>query len=1024
MSQTHFGTKSFKLIIMKIKNRLSNYKIIVLFLFCFLLSGPISAQKKASKKEKALVIDVSLVVTDEFGKAVPKAQVVLGEGIFHEQADENGKYSFKGHAGDFVTVSSNGFEKSVLLLETLLTDNTVKLVKSKLYMSSEDLVELPFTAIKKRELTGSQVALHLPQIDKYPTIGFGQNLSGLVPGLDDDMGARGTGLMYMLDNVPTSFVPDVNEIESVTIVKDIVGKAMYGAGAANGIVFIKTKRGKQNERVLNVNMEAGTSVAGRIPSWVNGTDYAKLNNQARLNDGLLANYSESAITAYAKGDAYDYYHPSIDFREMMLKNSKPFRKANISSSGGNDKVQYFAYLGYGGEDDILKMGPTSNLNTMNARSNIDIKINDYIKVQFDFSGDLSYRKGTSALNFGSLINGITSTPPIAFPVYAAPYDPLSGNAPFYAVSSNYDRNPIADLIATGYSTESGRNGSSNASVDFDLKKILKGLTFKSFIGFNAFYQQRIGKANQYYAYIATPDVTSEGKDTILLSKVRTGTQVTSESQLSSAYYQRLTAYESLNYEKTFGKSNLQTSLTYFTSKFARNGIKEPQRTQNGVLEGKYSYDNRYIFNGALNYGGSSSFAVGNRYSLSPSAGLAWVISEESFLKNVKWINYLKLRAEGGVLGAENFIDPFMYRDNWNSGGGTSFGPYGANQWFGNQMENDVYITYPNRTGNPDIGWEKRREFSAGIDGLFLDQKLLLDLTYYNTLRDGIVTQPVSNIPYIVGVSDVIPRINFNKIRYAGVEMGIQYTDKINNFKYSVGGNATVQNSMNERLDEPQYRNVYQFRQGVAADTYFGLTNIGKFKTDAESLVVPQIYDQMLKTGDLKYQDMNGDGIIDDSDYSPIGHTTPRLFYAVNLKISYKAFEFYAIGTGRAFYDIPLTNSYFQNGWGDNNYSEFVKNNMGGAYPRLTYNKVNNNFVNSTFWLVKGGFFKVRNVELAYNLPANSLKIIGVRGTRLFIRGANLLTLSKIKDVDPENINSGIDGYPIFSTYTAGLKLTF
>jgi hypothetical protein len=200
--------------------------------------------------------------------------------------------------------------------------------------------------------------------------------------------------------------------------------------------------------------------------------------------------------------------------------------------------------------------------------------------------------------------------------------------------------------------------------------------------------------------------------------------------------------------------------------------------------------------------------------------------------------------------------------------------------------------------------------------------------------------------------------------------------------------------------------------------------MGRFASDAETLVVPQLYDQALHAGDLKYKDMNGDGYIDDSDQSPIGHTTPRLFYSVNLKLNYKGFEIYALGTGRAFYDIGLTNQYFWNGWGDNNYSDFVRENIGGGYPRLTYNKVNNNFVGSTFWLVKGDFFKVQNVELSYTFPANALKVIGARGTRLFIRGANLLTISKIKDVDPESISSGVDYYPLFRTFTAGFKLTF
>ena len=1054
---------------MRFHHILLKYRTISLMLLCVLLAVSLSAQDKAEKVAKT--INVTLKVTDENGNPLPKAQVVIGEGMIHAETDENGTFSFKGYPDDFVAVSSKGYDKSVVLVEDLMTESTIKLVKSKLRMSADDDVPLPFMSFKKRNLTGAPTVLRSAQLEKYPTNDIRNALAGLAPGLEVreqngqpgmsaeeesgrfgfsekvGVGGRGFSMMYIIDDVPTDITEmplDPNEIESITIVKDIVGRAMFGPAAANGIVFIKTKRGKKNERILNVNVESGVAVIDRMPGWADGGEYATLNNQARTNDGLVPRYSETDIAAYAKNDPYDYYHPSIDYREMLLKNTMSFKRVNVSSSGGNDRVQYFAYLGYSGDGDILKMGSTSDYNRLNARSNIDIKVNDFIKVQFDFFGGLSYRRspnygynvnftnqdaGTNTaltgLEFNSVINDITTIPPIAFPVYAAPFDPASGNPPYFGVSSNFSQNPIANMTSNGYYTESGRTGTANVALEFDMKSILDGLKSRSYLGFNSYNQLRVGKATDYYAYIATPALTAGGADTILLSKRHDGTQMDDQVLLNDYYYQRMAIYQSLTYEKTFGKNDVQAGMTYFIARVARNETEEPQRTQNGVFTGRYSYDNKYIFNGVLNYGGTSSFDIGNRYAIFPSAGLAWVVSEENFMKNIKCIDYLKLRAEGGVIGFESFLSPFSYRDRWNvNNNGTLFGPASTNQWFGNTTENLVYRISPNRTGNPEITWEKRKEFSAGLDGMFFNQKLTLELTYYNNLRDGAISQVSSRIPNIVGISSALPRYNFNKIRYTGLEMGIQYTDNMGQFRYSLGGNGTMQNSKVEKFDEPQYRYDYQIRTGKAADTYYGLTYIGKFASDAEALEIPQRYDEELHTGDLKYKDMNGDGIIDDNDSSPIGHTTPRLYYAVNLKLNYKGFEFYALGTGRAFYDIGLTNQYFWNGWGDNNYSDFVKDNIGEAYPRLTYDKVNNNFVGSTFWLVKGGFFKIQNIELAYNLPANSLKIIGARGIRFFIRGANLLTISKIKDVDPESISSGIDYYPLFSTYSAGIKLTF
>ena len=1055
---------------MRYHNIFLKYRTIGMLLLCIVMALSLSAQDvKTSKKVK--LINVTLKVTDENGKALPKAQVTVGEGVIHADTDEEGTFTYKGYPDDFVTVSASGYEKSVTLAEELAKNGTVKLVRAKFQMTDDDLVPLPFFEMKKRETTGSSDVLTSNQLERYPSTDFRNSLTGLgtgvevremngSPGISAEeftsrngfsakfaITARQMNMMFIIDDVPTDITEmpiDPNEVESVTIVKDIAEKAMFGPSAANGIVFVKTKRGKTNERVLNANVEYGTSVIDRFPEWVNGGEYATLNNLARTNEGLTPRYLDTDVAAYAKNDAYDYYHPSVDYKSMMLKNSKSYTRMNLSSSGGNDRVQYFAYLGYNGEGDIYKIGPTADYNRLNARSNIDIKINDFIKVQFNFFGGLSFRRSSNygynsnytnqdagtntvltGIEFPTVLNDISSIPPVAFPVYAAPYDPASGNPPYYGVSSNYTQNPIGNLTANGYYTESGRTGAATTALEFDMSSILPGLKSKSYLAFDAFNQLRVGKAQDYYAYIATPSKTATGNDTILLAKKHDGTQMSSQVLLNEYYYQQMAVFENLSYAKKWNKNDLQIGATYFISKTARSKTEEPQRLQNGVLTGKYIWNDKFIFNGVVNYGGTSAFDRGHRYKFFPSGGFAWVISEEKFMKKIKNIDYLKLRVQGGMLGYESFLAPFSYRDRWNNNNnGTLFGPATTNQWFGNTTETLVYRVSPNRTGNPDITWEVRKEFSAGLDGLFFGEKLALELTYYNNLRDGVISQVSSRVPNIAGVSSALPRFNFNKYRYYGLEFGLQYSGKAQKFEYSIGGNGAIQNSKVEKYDEPQYRNAYQIRTGTAADLIFGQTYIGKFATDAEALVVPQLYDQTLHAGDLKYKDNNGDGFIDDSDASPIGHGSPRLFYSANLKLDFKGFELYVMGTGRAFYDITLSNQYFWNGWGDNTYSAFVRDNIGGAYPHLTYNKVNNNFVGSNFWLVKGGFFKIQNVELSYTLPGNSLKFIGARGAKFFVRGANLLTISKIKDVDPESIDSGVETYPLFKTYSVGIKLTF
>ncbi len=1039
------------------------FRFFGVILLSVIVAGALSAQVKPGKK--ILTISVSLNVVDESGSPVQNAKVVVGEGIIHSMTDASGAISFSAYPDDYVTITAPGYEKNVSRVQDIIKDNSIKLIRAKLFMTSDDDVPLPYMTPKKRNITGSETVITGEQLAKYPSNDLRNAFTGLVPGLqvteldgstgisaEEKLGlyritnkvsvsARGREMMYIIDDIPTDITEmtlDPQEIESVTIIKDIVGKAMFGPMAADGIVYIKTKRGRPNERILSVNIEDGVSVVDRFPGWASGSDYASLNNLARSNNGLTPLYSNADISAYANGDPYDMYHPNINFRDMMLQNTKSFKRANVSSSGGNDAVQYSSYLGYDGEGDIYKIGSTADYSRINARSNIDMHINDVITVQFDLSAGLTNRRspnygytsttgegGTQMdlLELSSALPDINTTPPIAFPVYAN-NDPAL-KAPWYGVTSLYPVNPIAALTRNGYYNETGRKGAAKIALNYDMSNIIPGLKSESFLGFDILNLTRIGKAKDYIAYIATPSKTAGGNDTILLTKRHDGVDNPSLLNLHDYYYQRFEFFESLKYEKSIGVHNIQTSLTYFLYRMLRNGIEEPQREQLGVWTGTYTYNDKYSIQAVLNYAGTYSFSKDKRAELFPSVGASWVISDESFMSGLKAVNFLKLRAEAGILGYESFMAPYYNLDNFSSSTGANFGPYtSGTKWFGSNSETAPYIAYPNRIGNSNLSWEKRKEFSIGLDGMLFDNRLSLVVNYYNILRDGEIGQLSNAMPYVTGYSASLPWFNYNQTRYFGTEIGIEYTNHEGQLEYSFGGNATVQNSNIVKYNEPAYRFDYQTRIGKATDTYWGQTYLGKFASDAEALAVPQLYDDVLHEGDLKYKDMNGDGVIDDNDQSALGHTTPRLFYALNVNLKYRNFEVTLIGAGAALYDIPLTNSYYWNGWGDDNYSNFVRDNVGGAYPKLTYYKVNNNFVNSDFWMTKGGYFKIQNVELAYTIPANKLQLIHSQGIRLFVRGANLLTVSKVKDIDPESINSGVTTYPLYKTFTGGIKLTF
>lgn len=1055
------------------------YGLLFFALLMLLSAVNLKAQNNpASKKQKAVV--VTLKVTDEQGDVIAGAEIVLGEGLVHIQTDQKGSVSLNvQNDREFVTISSPGYEPQVLLVNEIIINPAIHLVKSKLFMTTNDDVPLPYMTIKKRHLTGSTSVLDALVLDKYPSADIRNALTGLVTGLEvyerdgspgvsseEKLGSfgasekiglysRGSSLMYIIDDVRmdiTEMPLDPNEIESVSLVRDIVSKTMYGPAAANGIVFIKTKRGKKNERLLNFNFEQGVSIIDRMPEWVSGADYARLNNLAKMNSGITTGlYSEDDIVAYAKNDPYDMNHPSVNYRDLMIKNNRSFTRASVSTSGGTDAMQYSAYIGYNGEGDNFKIGPKAGYQRINARSNLDIRINEYLKVQLNFSAGISLRdspnygynsnigEGGGAMGLTEmppLLNDITNIPPIAFPVYVN-NDP-SLKSPWYGISSQFGTNPVGNLVKNGYYNESGRNGAISSMFEWNMGNIIPGLKSRTFIDFNTFYLLRIGKSENYTAYRIDPRTYDSALGIKSLNKAWDGVDPTGRSKLHDFYFQNYAAYENLSYDKKFGSHYFMGSMTYRMSAIKRDGFEEPQREQAGILTALYSYQDKYSVQGVLNYGGTSGMAPGHFYSISPSVGFSWIVSEENFMKKQHFLNYLKIRGEFGETSVDAFRGPFAYRDRWNldSWGGNSdkYGTYYSNTgaWIGSYKQSgNNYRTYPSRIGNPDINLERRREFNLGIDAEMLKHKLSLEFNYYNILRYDVIINRGNTTPILSGTTSTLPAVNFNSYSYVGFELGLKYKDKFGDLHYMIGGNAFTQKPIVEKVDEPNYRNDYQKTIGGPSDAIRGLKYLGRFTTDTEANLIPQ-FGQTLHAGDLKYEDVNKDGVVDDNDSQYIGHSTPKLYYAINLNVSYKDFELTLTGVGRAFYDQMLDSKYYTNGSGDNVYSKFVLNNidangMGGAYPKLTYYQISNNFKYSTFRLVDNSFFKIQNFELAWNLPVQKFDWMkGVRGFRIFARGANVYTLSKLKekDVEPENINSGINNYPLNITLTGGVKLTF
>ncbi|MEI6567948.1 MAG: SusC/RagA family TonB-linked outer membrane protein, partial [Verrucomicrobiota bacterium] len=305
--------------------------------------------------------------------------------------------------------------------------------------------------------------------------------------------------------------------------------------------------------------------------------------------------------------------------------------------------------------------------------------------------------------------------------------------------------------------------------------LIHGLKSRTFVDFNTYYLLRIGKAENYTAYRIDPRTYNPTLGISSLTKAWDGVDATGRSKLHDFYFQNYAAYENLSYDRKFGLNYFSGSLTYRMSSIKRDGFEEPQREQAEILTALYSYDDKFSVQGVLNYGGTSGMAPGHEYSISPSIGVSWIVSEEKFMKNLHFLNYLKLRGEFGNTSVDAFRGPFAYRDRWNldtnTGNTDKFGTYYSNTgtWIGTYKQSaNNYRAYPSRIGNPEIGLERRREFNLGLDAEMLNNKLSVEFNYYNILRYDVITNRANTTPILSGTTSTLPVVNYNSYSYKGV----------------------------------------------------------------------------------------------------------------------------------------------------------------------------------------------------------------------------------------------------------------
>lgn len=899
--------------------------------------------------------------------------------------------------------------------------------------------------LQRQSSTASVVTVSGDILQKTPTANLHNTMYGLFPGMHIGQGSgepgydgawltiRGIGsynygsYTIYVDGFQTnsSFLQYLTpaEIESVSILKDAAALSTFGMKGANGVIWVETKRGKVGKPQVKLQVRTGLQQALHITKPLGSYDYASLYNEAISNDnGRIWNphYSQSQLNDYRTGKGIN-----TDWYDQVLRNSTPFCAADASFSGGIDAAKYFVMVNFTRSQGLYdtKTDDThsnARLQQFNVRSNFDFKLFQIFEGKVDLGGRIEDRR-YPGYNGSSLWNNLERYPNNIYPVRNE-----NGSWTGTAV---YPNNPLASITELGYFSTRDRNLQANFSLKEKLDFLTPGLYLMEAVSFNNWTRGSYNVTKNYARFIGTEQQTTD-KNTNYGISDDWGTNQWTWIQLKAT----------AGYDKQIGLHKISAAASYLqyvynvdANQNGQGGVNNKYAYQNISGRFNYTYNNKYVGEFGFAVSGSDNYKKGNRYGFYPTLSGAWVVSNEDFLKDSPVVNLLKVRASVGKIGYDGFEGRrYLYEQYYQWNGSYPTGN-GNPSWHGGLV--------PAYTATPDIFAEKSLKYNVGVDtrlfgGLSLTADAFIDK------RSGIVSQDFS-------MSDVYgmeaPYKNIGKVTTSGFEANLQYTDKVGALRYSIGGNVSYFKDKIDYMAELTPASPYAWRTGNSIGSQFGYQATGfyditDFNADGslkDSNPFPTFGE--VQPGDIKYKDLNGDKRIDDRDKLRIGQSDcPNLTYALTAEAEYKGLDFRVLFQGAASRDVNIMNAArnkviaFENNGNvydiaQGRWAYYPEQNIDtrqhATYPRLSTQNNNNNYLNSTFWMKNGQFLRMRNIELGYNFPKETLKKLRLTQVRVFVSGVNLLTWSpllKDYDMDPESLS----GYPALKSYNIGITVGF
>ena len=1009
---------------------------------------------------------VSGEVVDDKGDALPGVSIIVEGTTNGVETDFDGNYVININTPNAVLLFSYlGFETQKIKISDQKKINVI------LKESADQLDEIRIVAFskqKKNSVIGSMTSIKASEL-KQPTSNITNALAGKISGLisyqrsgepGQDNAAffiRGVTTfgfnnspLILLDGlqITTSDLARIepDNIATFSIMKDATATSLYGARGANGVVLVTTKEGKKGKAKVSVRFESAFSSPSKINSFLGAVDYMELYNRAqRMRDqSAILLYSKPKIDGTLNGLNPNLY-PDVDWYNELFNDVALNKRVNVNINGGGEVAQYYLSVSNSNEKGLLKIDPLNNfnnnidINRSNLRANININLTKTTKVAAKFYS-LFERYNGPIVSASDIFRQVAQANPANFPkVFEADEASANFNHTLFGNKGNGGfANPYAESVR-GFKDRFSNTTLAQFQINQDLGFITDGLKLRALASVRTYTENQNERSFTPFYYGISEVETSEGIINSLY-QIQEGTEFLNNPTVnnygnSNFYYEAVLEYnKTLNEKHDFSGllvSYFQESLNTISGNTAFSTL--PSRNMGISGRASYNYDARYFSEFNFGYNGSEKFAEKNRFGFFPSVGFGWIASNETFFKeNMPSVNLLKLKYTYGLVGNDGISGPsdrFFYLSevNLNNGGtGYSFGTNYNNYYNG-------YII--NRYANENVTWEVATKSNIGLElGLF--NKVSIQADYFTEHRRNIYMER-EYIPETSGLTAVISS-NIGEVKAKGIDLSIDYNHAFSGDFYITGrGNFTYETNKILVNGEPQFQNQNLSRIGYPVNQQWGYVAERLFIDQEDIDNSPEQFNGFSTTnsylpGDIKYTDINNDGVINENDQVPIGKpTVPEIVYGFGVSAVYKNFDFSIFMQGSArssFFINPNDISPFVN---ERNALSIIANNHwsednpdpNAFWPRLSTYEIQNNQKTSTWWLRDGDFLRLKSLEIGYTIPENWGSVFSTANVRLYLTGLNLFHFSKFDLWDPELAGNGL-GYPLQRVVNVGAQVKF